>query len=66
MNDPLLRHLRWQCARCGSERGVDAHEVRTPEGLLTYYRCRACAAVVDPTAPHGAVVLTRQGPEARN
>jgi hypothetical protein len=66
VNDPLLRHLRWQCAWCGSERGVDAHEVRTLEGLLPFYRCRACSAVVDPTAPNGAVVLTILGPEARN
>ena len=66
MNDPLLRHLRWQCARCGAESGVDAHEVRTTDGTLTFHRCRACAAVVDPTAPHGVAVLTTHGPEARN
>jgi uncharacterized Zn finger protein len=66
VNDPLVRHLRWQCTRCGSERGVEVHEVRTSEGFLTYHRCRACAAVVDPTTPHGAVVLTTPGRATRN
>jgi len=66
VNDPLLRHLRWQCARCGAARGVTAHDVRTTDGPFTLYRCRSCAAVVDRSTPGGTVVLTTLGPETRN